>query len=92
MKTHICYEDNQGLCYNGCGKIMNRETFIAYFGEDEYERRIEILLKEHDLAQETRTKDDQFTRWEAKMDQQTAEDQQAELDARWESPTSPEEV
>lgn len=30
---HVCYEDNQGMCHNGCGKILNTETAAAYFGE-----------------------------------------------------------
>ena len=31
--SHACYEDNQGMCHNGCGRILNTETAAAYFGE-----------------------------------------------------------
>ena len=31
---HICYEDNQGMCHNGCGRVLNQESAEAYFSED----------------------------------------------------------
>jgi hypothetical protein len=31
--SHVCYEDNQGMCHNGCGRILNTDSAAAYFGE-----------------------------------------------------------
>jgi hypothetical protein len=31
--SHVCYEDNQGMCHNGCGRILNTHSAAAYFGE-----------------------------------------------------------
>tara|TARA_R110000796_G_scaffold1456_1_gene5816 strand:+ start:1152 stop:1427 length:276 start_codon:yes stop_codon:yes gene_type:complete len=31
--SHICCEDNQGMCHNGCGRVLNTDAAAAYFGE-----------------------------------------------------------
>ena len=35
-KKHVCYEDNQGHCHNGCGRILNPDSARAYHGDEEY--------------------------------------------------------
>lgn len=42
MAKHVCYEDNQGGCYYGCGRIFNTESARAYYGDDGY---IQLLQK-----------------------------------------------
>ena len=31
---HKCYEANQGQCHNGCGSIMNSDSFFYEYGEN----------------------------------------------------------
>lgn len=36
LPTHICYEDNQGQCHNGCNRIFNTDSCRAYYGSEGY--------------------------------------------------------
>jgi 7-cyano-7-deazaguanine synthase in queuosine biosynthesis len=39
-EKHVCYEDNQGYCHNGCGRILEPMSARAYHGDEKY---IQIL-------------------------------------------------
>jgi hypothetical protein len=45
-KKHICYEDNQGHCHNGCGRILNHDSARGYHGDKEYMRLLEQRVHE----------------------------------------------
>jgi len=47
MSKHVCYEDNQGHCHNGCRRILNASSARAYHGDEEYIRLLESRV--HDL-------------------------------------------
>jgi len=40
MSKHFCHEDNQGMCYNGCGRVLNQCSARAYFGDAEVDRML----------------------------------------------------
>lgn len=46
MEAHKCYEDNQGHCHNGCGRILNTDSARGYHGDDEYIRLLEMRMFE----------------------------------------------
>ena len=33
IEKHECYEDNQGMCHNRCGRILNKDSARSYFGD-----------------------------------------------------------
>lgn len=35
-KKHVCYEDNQGHCHNGCNRILNPDACRSYHGDELY--------------------------------------------------------
>ena len=41
MGKHICYEDNQGHCHSGCGRILNPDSARAYHGDEGYIKLLE---------------------------------------------------
>ena len=40
--SHECYEDNQGMCHNGCGRILNEDSARGYFGDKAVDDMIRI--------------------------------------------------
>jgi hypothetical protein len=40
---HICYEDNQGMCHNGCDRILNEDTARGYFGNAKVDKMFEAM-------------------------------------------------
>lgn len=45
-KKHVCYEDNQGHCHNGCNRILNYDSCRGYHGDEGYMRLLEKRIHE----------------------------------------------
>jgi hypothetical protein len=41
---HQCYEDNSGFCYNGCGRLMNRDSALAYDSKTQFAFEFQIRI------------------------------------------------
>ena len=45
-KKHVCYEDNQGHCHNGCNRILNFDVCRSYHGDELYIGLLEKRARE----------------------------------------------
>ena len=50
MSEHTSYEDNQGMCHNGCGRILNSDSARGYWGEKGYVTLLEGRVRELEAA------------------------------------------